>query len=269
MPKFLVPTDFSAGSAVAARFAAKLADALGLGVELLHAYQVGRPAGSLINVEEHMEAGVRNDFDVFHEQLLASVPAKVNLSKRSMKKSAVDAIEYITNLEGDEVSCIVMGTHGQTALEQIFVGSTTRKVIEAVSHPVLAVPPNVEQMEAAPRKVLWALDARTSADDIGVRLVKDLVSLPGGKLTFFYAGTDANEAGAQADLLAGDIEHNLYTTDPDGEAGEQIAEAVRETGAELLVMTHRERGLIASWLGGSTTAKMLRNTQVPVLVLHP
>ncbi len=269
MPKLLVPTDFSKGSAAAARYAIKLAGALRLEVELLHAYQVSRPAGSLINVEEHMEVGVQEDFAVFFENLRQNTNSEVKLHKRTMKKSAVDAIRYITNLEGDEVQAVVMGTHGQSALEQIFVGSTTRKTIESISHPVLAIPPLLEHDSNVPQRVLWALDGKTNADSYGVRLVKELVGKPGGQLTFYYAGDDEESAGVQADLLAGDTPHNLYATSIAGKAQDEIADAVADTNSDLLVMTHRDRGLVASWLGGSTTASLLRSTNVPILVLKP
>ena len=269
MPKLLVPTDFSSGSAVAARYAIKLAAALQLEVELLHAYQVSRPAGSLINVEEHMEEGVQQDFAAFFEDLRQNPYPEVKLHKRTMKKGAVDAIRYITNLEGDEVKAVVMGTHGQSALEQIFVGSTTRKTIETVSHPVLAIPPLLDRDSKVPKKLLWALDGKTNAESYGVRFVRELASKPDGKLTFYYAGDDEQIASVQADILAGDASHNLYTTGLKGNAADEIADAVADTNSELLVMTHRERGLVASWLGGSTTAKLLRKTNVPILVLKP
>jgi len=269
MPKLLVPTDFSKSSAVAARFAIKLASALRLDVELFHAYQVARPAGSLINVEEHMEAGVQADFAEFFEDLRQNNTSDVRLHKRTMKRNAVDAISHVLKLEGDEVQAVVMGTHGQSALEQIFVGSTTRKTIQSVSHPVIAVPPQLEVDSKVPTRILWALDGKTNAEDFGARLVLDLAGKPGGRLTFYYAGVDEETAGAQADILARDVPHNLYSTSVDGEPTDEIENAVADTNSDLLVMTHRHRGLVASWLSGSTTAKLLRRTNVPILVLHP
>lgn len=269
MPKLLVPTDFSAGSAAAAQYAINLAALLKLDVELLHAYEVSQPAGSFINVEEHMEEGVQVDFAVFLEDLRQNSNPGVKLHKRTMKRNAVDAISYITRLEGDEVRAVVMGTHGQTALEQLFVGSTTRKVIQSTAHPVLAIPPNLDAATPMPKRILWALDGKTTAEDRGIRLVRELAEKPNGKLTFYYAGADEETAGVQADILAGPTPHNLYTTGTEGEPTAEIAGAVSNTNSDLLVMTHRERGLVASWLGGSTTAKMLRNTAVPILVLHP
>ncbi|MFK8056403.1 MAG: universal stress protein [Saprospiraceae bacterium] len=269
MPKLLVPTDFSKGAAVAARYAVNLAAVLNLEVELLHAYQVARPAGSLINVEEHMQAGVRADFAVFFEDLRQNTNPDVKLHMRTMQRSAVDAIAYITKLEGDEVRAVVMGTHGQSALEQIFVGSTTRKTIEAIQHPVIAVPPLLKGDSGAPQRILWALDGKTSPDSYGARFVRELAGKPGGKLTFFYAGVEEENAGVQADILAGDTPHILYSTNLEEKPVIGIEEAVAETGSDLLVMTHRDRGILASWFGRSTTAKLLRSTNMPVLVLQP
>lgn len=99
MPKLLVPTDFSKCAAGAARYAVKLAELLRLEVELLHAYQVGRPAGSLINVEDHMEAGVQADFSVFLQDLRQNMGTNVKLHTRTMKKSPAEALKHITSLE--------------------------------------------------------------------------------------------------------------------------------------------------------------------------
>ena len=269
MPKLLVPVDFSNCSAVAARYAIKLASELKLSVEFLHAYQVSRPAGSLINVEEHMQEGVQKDFDVFFETLRQDNPHEVHLHRRTMQRSAVDAINHITKLEGDEVVAVVMGTHGQSALEQIFVGSTTRKTIERIKHPVLAIPPLLEVDSHAPKQILWALDGKTNADSTGVRFVRQLVGKTRGKLTFFYAGDNDELAAVQADILAMETPHMLYSTNASGQTTNEISEAVEETNADLLVMTHRPRGFVESWIGGSTAAKLLRKTHVPVLILQP
>lgn len=267
MPKLLVPTDFSAGSAAAARYAFALARDLRCGLELLHAYRAPRKAGSLIDVEEHMERGVHDDFGAFVEGLRADVPAGMAVHRRTERRDADDAVSHVLRLEGDEVVAVVMGTHGETAAERALAGSTTQKVIDAIDHPLFAVPEAYVGATVGPRRVLWAVDADTAPEPRFCALAADFARREGGALVFYHAGAAGGVPAERLRALAGRADYTV-AADPDADdATAGILAAADAAAADLIVVTHGTGGFLSRLFGTSTTGETLRRTRLPVLVL--
>jgi nucleotide-binding universal stress UspA family protein len=56
--------------------------------------------------------------------------------------SATDAIQ--SYCDEHDIDLVVMGTHGHSGLNRLFLGSTTERTLRSASIPVLAVPPSEE-----------------------------------------------------------------------------------------------------------------------------
>jgi nucleotide-binding universal stress UspA family protein len=54
--------------------------------------------------------------------------------------SATDAIQ--SYCDDHDIDLVVMGTHGHSGLNRLFLGSTTERTLRSASIPVLAVPPS-------------------------------------------------------------------------------------------------------------------------------
>ena len=267
MPKLLVPTDFSAGSAAAARYGFALARDLRCGLELLHAYRAPRKAGALIDIEEHMERGVHDDFGAFVESLRAEVPAGMAVHRRTERRGADDAVCHVLKLEGDEVVAVVMGTHGETAAARAFAGSTTQKVIDEIDHPLFAVPQAYVGPTVGPRRILWAVDADTEPDARCRALVEQFARMQGGELLFYNAGGPHPLPDNRFHALAGRAQYTVITDADADDASAGILAAADERQADLIVVTHGKGGFFSRLFGSSTTGETLRHTRVPVLVL--
>ena len=267
MAKLLVPTDFSPGSAAAARYGFALAGDLRCELELMHAYHADSAGGSLIDVEEHMEAGVHQDYEEFYEGLRADVPSGLAVHRRTERRRPDAAVERVLKLEGDEVIALVMGARGETAAERVFAGSTTQKVIDEVAHPVFAVPQDFVGATVGPRRILWAVDGDTDPGRRGLDLVRTLAMRAGGALTFYYGGGAGELPEGRLHHLAGPAEYTSITERDADDASAGIIAAAERIGADLIAVTHGKGGFFSRVFGRSTTGQTLRHSRVPVLVL--
>ena len=188
---------------------------------------------------------------------------------------------------------IVMGTHGRSGFDRLLLGSVAERVLARAPCPVLTIPPRAP--DAAPSadlkftNVLCAIDfspsslaalthaARFVADGAQLRVLHVTERLPGWQLV------PAVATGASDDPLvvlqeAHDRIHQAVRSTlrdvaqvrelvSEGDAGDEILEAARTDGVDLIVIgAHAGR---AGLLGfGSTSHDVLRGAACPVLTLR-
>jgi nucleotide-binding universal stress UspA family protein len=131
----LHPTDFSAGSDGAFRFACALARDYGARLVLLHAAEI--PAAAFVGGVMIPAPGVQ--WEPLRQQLgqRLSEAAEVRGETRLAEGAAAPAILRAAK----EVSAdlIVMGTHGRTGLGRLLMGSVAEQVVRKAACPVLTV----------------------------------------------------------------------------------------------------------------------------------
>ncbi|MFN7965775.1 MAG: universal stress protein [Acidobacteriota bacterium] len=138
--RILCAIDFSEGSAHALRWALDLATEMGSHLMLLHALEgFVEDEGRLINsaIREYHNAMAGEAL----EKLKAMVPDDARpfceIEERVVNGSAYKRILAIS--ESDRSDLIVMGAHGRSALDLLFLGSATHHVVRAAHCPVLTV----------------------------------------------------------------------------------------------------------------------------------
>jgi nucleotide-binding universal stress UspA family protein len=285
----LVPTDGSDGAEAAIGRAldiATTADATvhGLSVVEEDVWQRGDEwAGATEfrqTVASHREAAVRTVADRASVLDLATVT--------EVRRGRADrAIRDYVDAAG--IDLVVMGTHGRTGKDRTRLGSTTERVVTQTAVPVVAVPraavePSAEPdrrmydhvvvstdgsdpaTRAAQEALEWA--ARYGADVHVVYVVDrttyDLADAPGSVIGLLKDGG----RNACEDLAAEASERNLpVTTDVlRGVPYEELIDYADGVEADLLTLGTRGRTPQADRLLGSTTARLLRHTGVPLLV---
>ncbi|WP_257298953.1 universal stress protein [Haloarchaeobius sp. FL176] len=195
----------------------------------------------------------------------------------------------------DEVDAdaIVVGRHGHSGFRERLLGSTTERVLRNTDRHVLTVPAGGESADDYTDILLptdGSEDAAAAADP-----ATDLASTYGATLHVlgvvdvvresgpFSAGgvdqayidrlLDAEREGV--DALADDcadragdglsIERAAVTGTP----SEAIVEYVEDNGVDLVVMSSSGQSSLTGQLLGSTTDRVLRTIDEPVLVVHP
>jgi len=146
--KILLPLD---GSALAER-AIDQAEDLGKmsGAEILLLRVVPAPLGKA------PESGQAEESKAFAESVsrakaylekVAGRLAGKSVKTRILVPSGEAHIEILRAAHNEDVDCIVMSTHGGTALERALLGSTAEKVVYTTKRPVFLVKP--EKIQAA------------------------------------------------------------------------------------------------------------------------
>ena len=142
--KVLFCTDFSEGSDYAFQFALGIAKRDKGLLYILHVIP-GNPyqkyAETYITKEDlgkkqkDIEEGVNNQYEEHY------VKEMENGTKfRIVTKSGREAEEIIKFSNKEKVDLIVMGTHGRTGIEHVFLGSVAEKVIQRSPFPVFVIP---------------------------------------------------------------------------------------------------------------------------------
>ncbi len=152
LEKILWPTDFSDNSNTANLYATSLAKEFSAELHMVHvivdpAYALSPVGVGYIPETYHEEMEERSDAEL---ATLASAGNCSGLEVRC-KTLAGNAAEAIVDYaEENQVSMIIMGTHGYTGLSRLVMGSVAERVVRSAHCPVLTVHPDDRQfIEAA------------------------------------------------------------------------------------------------------------------------
>jgi nucleotide-binding universal stress UspA family protein len=139
--KILYPTDFSDVSKKALGYLVQLKDAGAKEIVILHVidekgidaiYRYG--SGSALEIIGRIEKEAREEGKKIEKKLRQSgLEVKVRI------ETGVPLKEILKVEEEEKVSAIVIGSHGKTNLEEMFLGSVSEKVIRQSKNPVLIV----------------------------------------------------------------------------------------------------------------------------------
>jgi nucleotide-binding universal stress UspA family protein len=201
--------------------------------------------------------------------------------------------EILRQAEQMAADLLVMGTHGRSGFEALFLGSVTEKVLRSTRVPVLTVPPAVERLASVVYKTMLcpiefsdastrALEyALTLAQETGARLillhvVEQLVDEPQlGEVTHFSVPEYRRylEEDARTRLRSAVPEEARVWCTPEervlaGKAYRVILEIAEQQKAEVIVMGVHGKGALNRRLFGSTTHHVIREAHCPVLTLR-
>ncbi len=296
MREILFPTDFSEPAEYAGRYAALVARRLGATLHVLHVPLIPSEvvAGTLAAGGGHAarrQAGERLR-QLVGEAEFQGVETRVSVGGVIPEDAIVEAAA--------ESDLIVMGTHGRTGVSRLVLGSVTERVVATAPCPVLAVKhPDVvvelpwggslqsrRRVAGVPRLLLVPLDgSATSETALGgvaelakafnavVVLITVLTPALGITMRAEDAPPmpDAAEAATylarkQRELAAVGVTARRVIRM--GDPATQILAYAEEHGADLIALATHGRSGLRRWLLGSVTEKVLRASDVPVLVFR-
>lgn len=199
-----------------------------------------------------------------------------------------EIVKWAAELQAD---MIVIGTHGRSGFDRLFLGSVTERVLAKAPCPVLTIPPRspevVSQARPLFRNVLCPVDFSPSSR-AALTYVEGLAGEPGMAITVLHvverlpsfqlvpAATGASDDPLV--VLKGARQH-LHRAIPDalrraaavnevvseGDAGDEILAAGAASHCDLIVMgAHAGKALLGF---GSTTNHVIRHATCPVLTL--
>ncbi|MBL0014427.1 MAG: universal stress protein [Flavobacterium sp.] len=150
MKRILVPTDFSEHAEYALRVAAQIAKQNNSEIILLHMlelpHQAGDAMGSGHQIPEIMfykDKAISNLEDLMDVDFLEGI----NVSEIIQFEKAFDGI--LTVSKKNNVDLVVMGSHGTSGFQEMFIGSNTEKVVRFSESPVLVIKNKVADFRAS------------------------------------------------------------------------------------------------------------------------
>jgi nucleotide-binding universal stress UspA family protein len=228
------------------------------------------------------------EFQKTTEQFVANVGYPV----RAIAVEAVVVDEIVQRAAQLPADLIVIGTHGRSGFDRLFLGSVTERVLAKAPCPVLTIPPRSPEVVAATplfRKLLCPIDFSPSSL-AALTYAEGLSREPGTTLTVLHVVerlpafqlVPAMATGAPDDPLVvlKESRDRLHRAIPqgvrraatvnevvsEGNAGDEILKVADVADSDLIVMgAHAGH---AGLLGfGSTTNRVVRRATCPVLTL--
>lgn len=292
--KILVPTDFSATSIHSLPHAIGVCGEMGATLSLVHVVPTIFPADSAhigaVVEEKRLVKEAKLFLENFRDK---QIPASIAGRNVILTGSAWHEITELARV--DKFDLIVMGTHGHTALQHLWLGSTAENVVRHAPCPVLTVRdqqiavfmPGQNPIRA--QKILVPTDfseLSNKAVEKALALARrfhakiDLVHVlePPPYPEFGYAHIPLKENGlrkaAEAEFaklrekFPELIERIDCTPIRTGNAPYEIVKTARELNVDLVVIATHGRTGIKRLALGSTAEKVVRHAHCPVLVLR-
>lgn len=149
MKKILVPTDFSKHAEYALKVAAQIAKKNDGEIILIHMLELptsGNDALSVAHEIPELMLFKNAALSKLDDLMNASYLEGIKVSKIIQFELAFDGI--IKNGESHDVDLIVMGSHGASGFQEMFIGSNTEKVVRNSNVPVLVIKNEHENFNA-------------------------------------------------------------------------------------------------------------------------
>lgn len=288
----LVPTDFAENSKAIVRYAHSLTKGSGETLALMHVVDFTGDDNAwrvLYSAPDELEVQARESATEKLEELYADVIGD-DASFETIVQFGEPAEQILGVSERDDISMIVVGTVGESRLQEIFFGHTPSRLVRESSVPVLAVPPNfgrtrVERILAPVDYSEFSRASLTAAAELARSLGASLEVLnafrPPNPPPFL--GLPAVESHEKMEELKtarmNQLTEFVEALGVDDVVSEQWVQANRPADAiahigderdiDLVVMgTAGHEGLKRFFLG-STAERVLRRTERPVMVLGP
>jgi nucleotide-binding universal stress UspA family protein/YHS domain-containing protein len=219
----------------------------------------------------------------------AGVSLENAVTRLAGSPARVTPLLVVGNPEQEIVRCadqhgadlIAMSTHGRPELVRMLLGSVTDRVIRTSPVPVLVIhPPTMSVGRVSPPagrklRILAPLDGSTIAEE-AARMAVSLLRPETIEVSLLtVVGTPERETTVAREILdstasvLSDRGVTVSTTVLEGEAANQIAALAAEDGYDLIVMSTHGHGMLTRTLVGSVTDRVVRTSEVPVLVIQP
>ena len=271
MKNILVPTDFSDQAEKALKVAAQLARRFDGEIFLLHMLELP------LQLIDPVGGGGQNMPEAIFFMKLAH-----QRFNKIMKEPYLEGIKVHETVEfhrafdgimeiGREKKCdlIVMGSHGASGFQEMFIGSNTEKVVRHSEIPVLVIKNEIPEFEID--NFIFATDAKASHKD-SLRMAINFANTLGATLHLLFVNTPndfvtSKEALKRMKEFVGDLEKDRYKVhiynDISVEQG-ILNFAVKINAGLIGIGTHGRKGL-AHFFNGSISEDIVNHANRPVV----
>lgn len=273
MKRILVPTDFSEHARYASKVAAKIARKNNAEIYLLN----------LLDLPTHMNDAVNNGVNI-PEVMLYLAKTKERLEERMnesifegltvhadarLERAFDGIVKYSEEINAD---LIVMGSHGASGYQEMFIGSNTEKVVRASDIPVLIIKTEMDDFNIA--KFVFASDFSNEIKKPFQKLV-EFANLFEAKLDLVMINTpnsfktnDVAERIMQNFVSGFPLQNYSLHIYNDANIEKGVINYSNKVNADLIgIATHGRTG-IAHFFNGSVSEDLVNHAIKPVITFR-
>ncbi len=273
MPRFLVPVDFSSVSVNAALYAVQMAE------------RMPKKEVILYNVTEEVHAGADGtpiDFngEAFLANNLRSLESlQVNLFEMGL--SPMEIVAEIGELperikaviEKHNIDMVVMGTTGNSSLDDSFVGKNALEIARENTCPVMIVPPDAVFKGSG--KVAMAVAFENVEKNIAVAPIKKWLDILQPEIHFVHVGVRSEEEltpekkaeKVKLETIFADYKYS-FTFLGGTNFSEIINNFVDQAGIDQILIFPKKHTFFESFFSHQHAKKLAFHSHIPVLVVH-
>lgn len=290
--RILVPLDGSELGELALPYAAELAAAFGSQVDLLYVDDTKSPEQQHMN-QVYIEKMVERTVELIKNfSPVETNPARAN----PVILDGEPAAQIIEYAEKNNVSLLIMVSHGRSGIMPWPMGSTAAKVLQRTDKPVLfirAQKPVPQSGTSVFGRILLPLDGSPNGES-ALPHIKELTTRIASELTFFRvvapgyhvqtigglnyvslpkAEIDrlSDEARQYLDRISAEVEGSRATIKLEvrvGDAASEIIKFAAEQDFNLIAMSSHGYSSIDKWTFGGVTHKVLHSGKTPIFLVR-
>lgn len=271
MKTIIVPVDFSKYSENALKVAAQLAKKENATIVTVH--MLGLSDANLIKEGNGMEGMflIKLTQKRFEEFLDKDYLEGITIHQTVKNYKIFSELDEVA--KEHQADLIIMGSHGSSGLQEVFVGSNTEKVVRTASVPVLVIK---DEYDFTSTTAVFACDYKLESLEVfkkamhlfmslGIQAKLVYINLPGEN----YRSTKQIEQQIVDFLVHLDKENTILPEDimiySDYSVEQGVFNYAKKTKAGVIgIPTHGRRGL-AHYFSGSISEDIVNHSQIPVI----
>jgi len=274
--RVLSPVDLSPASVPVLRWAGYFGVAFNSAIEVFHADHLEAPvyftSGQLAALNEQAIAH-RSSLETMVQELAGqTLGQRVSWKVKITEGPAIGELEK--RLETEQPDLVIMGAHGRSGVKRVLLGSVAENIIRVAQCPVLIVPTSGEKQRSPRIGAVLSPVNFTESSRASLALSASVARAFNAELRVLHAVEDTRESEQMVrERLCSWIPADTRTscavseTVSKGDAAEQILRFVAQTQPDIIVMAAEHRPLLEWTTIGTTTIRVMRHSEIPVLIV--
>lgn len=277
MNNILVATDFSKNGEAAILYSLKLAQLFNAEVEFLNSFvtvpAIGIDGGPGVVNETVTETGIKTHQEKLSaliqslpEEYTRGIPLKATVVSGDPVYCICDHIDH------NDIDLVVMGTHGESRLEEILFGSTTVDVMRQAKCPVLSIPPDAK-FEGI-KKIVYASDLEEKDIETIKHLCGFAAFFDAEVVVFHVFPEDSMDNQEEANEFSRMLNKEVHYAKLKKESVTYqtthgaILDVIKKDAANLIVMREQERGVFYKLFHIDMVKRINYHTTIPLLAYN-
>jgi len=272
MNEIVVGIDFSKGALNALKYASLLAKGLNCKITMLWVDKPYNPDSVYIDGEDFRE-GIHKRFAELIEEYTPIV-GKGNIQYKIRTGKVYD--EIATYAKINKCSFVVVGTHGISGFEELWIGSNANRVVSIAPCPAFTLRQDFEVSNSI-RKIVLPID-RTSETEIKVPFALAMAKAFNAEIVLLKLySTNVPLLKKKVDDIANRICDQLKKEKIKVITDERVIvnitsdvlSVIEKNDADLLVIMTEQKNRTANIMLGEMAQQLVNNCPVPILSIHP